>query len=133
MLAACGVVSPSGMPYDLIMRNIVIDHVAAGVWKGRCSFPDCGIGVARAELASFQESRVKRIGGKQTEMSTPKKVEEAELDEQDDEAEKIVEEAVAFAEASPDPEDEALFEDIYTEPRPVEYRGYEMAHESEGE
>jgi len=58
---------------------------------------------------------------------------EAELDAQDDEAEKIVEEAVAFAEASPDPEDAALFVDIYTEPRPVEYRGYEMAHESEGE
>ncbi len=58
---------------------------------------------------------------------------EAELDNQDDEAEKIVEEAVAFAEASPDPEDEALFEHIYTEPRPIEYRGYELAHESEGE
>ncbi|MDY6847187.1 MAG: pyruvate dehydrogenase (acetyl-transferring) E1 component subunit alpha [Chloroflexota bacterium] len=57
---------------------------------------------------------------------------EAELDEQDGEAEKIVDEAVAFAEASPDPEDGALFEDIYTEPRPVEYRGYEIEHESEG-
>jgi hypothetical protein len=70
----------NGQAYDLIMRNIVIDHVAAGVWKGRCSFPDCGIGVARADFKSFQESRVKRIGGKQTEMST-KKVDEAELDE----------------------------------------------------
>ncbi|HEY9121927.1 MAG TPA: pyruvate dehydrogenase (acetyl-transferring) E1 component subunit alpha [Brevefilum sp.] len=58
---------------------------------------------------------------------------EEELNEQDDEAEKIVEEAVAFAEASPDPEDEALFEHIYTEPRLIEYRGYEMALESEGE
>ncbi|MCJ7767859.1 DUF2213 domain-containing protein [Candidatus Bathyarchaeota archaeon] len=31
--------------YDYVMRDIVIDHVAAGVVKGRCSFPDCGIGV----------------------------------------------------------------------------------------
>lgn len=32
-------------PYDYIMRDIVIDHVAVGVVKGRCSYPDCGIGV----------------------------------------------------------------------------------------
>lgn len=32
-------------PYDYVMRDIVIDHVAAGVLKGRCSFPSCGIGV----------------------------------------------------------------------------------------
>ena len=32
-------------PYDYIMRDIVIDHVAVGVLKGRCSYPDCGIGV----------------------------------------------------------------------------------------
>jgi hypothetical protein len=30
--------------YDYIMRNIVIDHVACGVPRGRCSFPNCGIG-----------------------------------------------------------------------------------------
>jgi len=58
---------------------------------------------------------------------------ETELDGQDDEAEKIVDEAVAFAESSPDPKNEALFDDIYVEPTPIEYRGYEMASESEGE
>ena len=57
---------------------------------------------------------------------------EEELDEQDDEAEKIVEEAVEFAESSPNPEKEALFENIYVEPTPVEYKGYAMEHESEG-
>jgi len=30
--------------YDYVMRNIVIDHVACGVPRGRCSFPHCGIG-----------------------------------------------------------------------------------------
>jgi hypothetical protein len=35
----------NGKAYDYIMRDIVIDHVAAGVLKGRCSFPSCGIGV----------------------------------------------------------------------------------------
>jgi pyruvate dehydrogenase E1 component alpha subunit len=57
---------------------------------------------------------------------------EKELDSQDDEAEEIIDEAVQFAESSPNPEPEALFEDIYAEPTPVEYRGYDMAHESEG-
>lgn len=32
-------------PYDYVMRDMVIDHVACGVPRGRCSFPDCGIGV----------------------------------------------------------------------------------------
>jgi hypothetical protein len=31
--------------YDYVMRNMVIDHVACGVPRGRCSFPSCGIGV----------------------------------------------------------------------------------------
>ncbi len=57
---------------------------------------------------------------------------EDELDQQDAEAEKIVEEAVAFAEASPEPTVEDLFVDIYVEPTPVEYRGYALEHESEG-
>ena len=35
----------NGQHYDYVMRDIVIDHVAAGVPKGRCSFPSCGIGV----------------------------------------------------------------------------------------
>jgi pyruvate dehydrogenase E1 component alpha subunit len=55
-----------------------------------------------------------------------------ELDEQDEEAEKIVQEAVAFAEQSPNPDKEALFENIYVEPTPIEYKGYEMVQESEG-
>jgi len=54
-----------------------------------------------------------------------------ELDEQDDKAEEIVQEAVEFAESSPNPDKEALFEDIYAEDTPVEYRGYKMEHESE--
>jgi hypothetical protein len=35
----------NGQSYDYVMRDIVIDHVAAGVTKGRCSYPTCGIGV----------------------------------------------------------------------------------------
>ncbi len=57
---------------------------------------------------------------------------EDELDEKDDEAETIVNEAAAFAEASPEPGRETLFNDIYVEPTPIEYRGYEMTSESEG-
>jgi pyruvate dehydrogenase E1 component alpha subunit len=57
---------------------------------------------------------------------------EEELDEQDAEAERIVQEAVDFAEASPEPDDDALFEHIYAEPTPVEYRGYALSQESEG-
>lgn len=57
---------------------------------------------------------------------------DAELDEQDDQAEQIVQEAVEFAEASPDPDDDALFEHIYAEPTPVEYRGYALEKKSEG-
>jgi pyruvate dehydrogenase E1 component alpha subunit len=57
---------------------------------------------------------------------------EAELDEQDEEAERIVQEAVDFAEASPEPDDDALFEHIYAEPTPIEYRGYALSQESEG-
>ncbi|MCJ7767092.1 DUF2213 domain-containing protein [Candidatus Bathyarchaeota archaeon] len=33
-----------GEEYDYVMRNMVIDHVACGVPRGRCSFPNCGIG-----------------------------------------------------------------------------------------
>ena len=55
-----------------------------------------------------------------------------DLDEQDAEAERIVQEAVDFAEASPEPDDEALFEHIYAEPTPIEYRGYALSQESEG-
>ena len=55
-----------------------------------------------------------------------------ELDEQDDQAEQIVREAVDFAEASPEPDDDALFEHIHAEPTPVEYRGYALEKKSEG-
>jgi pyruvate dehydrogenase E1 component alpha subunit len=57
---------------------------------------------------------------------------EEELDEQDAEAEKIVHEAVDFAEASPEPGDEALFEHIYADPTPIEYMGYALEKKSEG-
>jgi len=56
---------------------------------------------------------------------------EKDLDQQDEEAMKIVDEAVAFAESSPDPGKEALFEHIYVEETPVEYKGYAMERESE--
>lgn len=45
-----------------------------------------------------------------------KAVSEAELDEQDDLAEKEVEEAVHFAETSPEPAAEELFTEVYAEP-----------------
>ena len=34
-----------GMHYDFVQRNILADHVAAGVPLGRCSSPYCGIAV----------------------------------------------------------------------------------------
>ena len=34
-----------GKHYDFVMRKIFIDHVAVGSWKGRCSYPVCGIGI----------------------------------------------------------------------------------------
>ena len=45
-----------GQPYDLVMRNMVIDHVATGVWRGRCSFPDCGVGAAVASVPQGKPS-----------------------------------------------------------------------------
>jgi pyruvate dehydrogenase E1 component alpha subunit len=56
---------------------------------------------------------------------------EAELDDLDTEAEEVVNEAVEFAEASPEPGKDTLFEHIYAEPTPIEYRGYAMEHGSE--
>ena len=51
--------------YDYVMRDIVIDHVAVGVPKGRCSFPDCGIGVdAVVKQLSFKEDRVEQRGNR---------------------------------------------------------------------
>ena len=54
-----------------------------------------------------------------------------ELDEQDNLAEEIVAEAIEFAEASPNPGRDLLFEHIYVDETPVEYRGYRLEHESE--
>jgi hypothetical protein len=34
-----------GQHYDYVKKNILIDHVAVGSWRGRCSYPLCGIGV----------------------------------------------------------------------------------------
>jgi len=48
----------NGKSYDYVMRDIVIDHVAAGVLKGRCTFPSCGIGVD----AMMRESASRKIG-----------------------------------------------------------------------
>jgi hypothetical protein len=47
----------NGQPYDYVMRDIVIDHVAAGVVKGRCTFPSCGIGVD----AMMRQARARRF------------------------------------------------------------------------
>lgn len=53
----------NGKPYDYVMRDIVIDHVAVGVLKGRCSFPDCGIGVdSVVKQLSFKEDKVEQRG-----------------------------------------------------------------------
>jgi hypothetical protein len=49
-----------GQHYDLAMRNIVIDHVATDVWKGRCSAPNCGIGVSSQEVQAFAAASMKK-------------------------------------------------------------------------
>ena len=46
--------------YDMAMRNIVIDHVATGVWRGRCSYPNCGIGVSSEEVKQFAAASMKK-------------------------------------------------------------------------
>jgi hypothetical protein len=37
----------NGQHYDYVKKDIFIDHVAVGNWRGRCSYPACGIGVDR--------------------------------------------------------------------------------------
>jgi hypothetical protein len=49
-----------GQHYDMAMRNIVIDHVATGVWKGRCTYPNCGIGVSSQEVQAFAAASLKK-------------------------------------------------------------------------
>jgi len=51
-----------GIHYDMVMRNMVCDHVAVGVYKGRCSAPNCGIGVAKTEIAALSRAQIN--GGK---------------------------------------------------------------------
>lgn len=48
----------NGQQYDMVMRNIVVDHVATGVLKGRCSAPNAGIGVASEENKHFMPAAV---------------------------------------------------------------------------
>lgn len=48
----------NGKPYDFVQRNILIDHVAAGVQMARCAPPACGIAidsVIRAAADPFAE------------------------------------------------------------------------------
>ena len=53
----------NGKSYDYVMRDMVIDHVAAGVLKGRCSYPQCGIGVdTMMRRISYQEDKVVKRG-----------------------------------------------------------------------
>jgi len=58
-----------GQRYDMVMRNMKLDHVAAGVWKGRCSFPNCGIGVSSKAMAAFLNSRVSNNKGGKKQVS----------------------------------------------------------------
>jgi hypothetical protein len=57
----------NGKHYDLAMRNIVIDHVAAGVIKGRCSYPDAGIGLN----AVMSTAALAKVGAIETPQDTP--------------------------------------------------------------
>jgi hypothetical protein len=50
-----------GQQYDMAMRNIVIDHVATGVWKGRCTYPNCGIGVSSEEVKMIAAASFKKM------------------------------------------------------------------------
>lgn len=47
-----------GQPYDYVMKDIVIDHVAAGVLKGRCPSPSCGIGVDTAVKQTAHSTKI---------------------------------------------------------------------------
>src|SRR5665647_3296029 len=40
-----------GQHYDVVQRNIFIDHLAAPIEKGRCPSPYCGINVDSADVA----------------------------------------------------------------------------------
>lgn len=55
-------------PYDYVMTDIVIDHVVAcldGSNKGRCTFPNCGIGVDTAiRNISIENDKVVKRGDK---------------------------------------------------------------------
>jgi len=111
----------NGKPYDYVMRDIVIDHVAAGVLKGRCSFPSCGIGVDAMMRESA--SRVQNYGGKKmskkTDYGHAKSPEEIEAEFNQCVAERMAEganadppitreQAEALCQASTEPADEPV-------------------------
>lgn len=53
--------------YDYAMRDIMIDHVAVGDFKGRCRAPNCGIGVGIDTVfrrLSFQTDKVVQRGNR---------------------------------------------------------------------
>jgi hypothetical protein len=45
-----------GQKYDVVQRNIFIDHLAAPIEKGRCPSPYCGINVDSAEQDVWDEN-----------------------------------------------------------------------------
>ncbi len=51
-----------GKAYDYRMEDIVIDHVASFVPKGRCTYPTCGIGVDQTMKTLFQTDKVVKRG-----------------------------------------------------------------------
>jgi hypothetical protein len=74
-----------GQPYDLVMRNIVIDHVATGVWRGRCPAPSAGIGVASTPKTVFMSSsQVQNIKEDKIQMSEENKPNPEEKKEKDE-------------------------------------------------
>ena len=75
-----------GQPYDLVMRNIVIDHVATGVWRGRCSYPNCGIGVSSIQMAAFIDSQSqKNIKGMEVKKTVSEEEKQQPTEEEKDE------------------------------------------------
>ena len=52
-----------GQHYDMIMRDMVIDHVATALMpyeRGRCQYPNCGIGVSSEEVKLFMAASLKK-------------------------------------------------------------------------
>jgi hypothetical protein len=51
-----------GQHYDVVQRNIFIDHLAAPIEKGRCPSPYCGINVDSADVAPSIEVKDVDLG-----------------------------------------------------------------------